>query len=86
MRGKSLLLEERELTLRGIREKLTDRATARRIGRNQSVITREIANNGGRDRYSPGGELKAELTLALRTGRPGRARRSARREIEEAAS
>ena len=53
MRGKVLLLEERELILRGICEKLTDRAIGRRIGRNQSVISREIANNGGRDRYSP---------------------------------
>src|SRR5215204_4503013 len=53
MRGKVLLLEERELILRGICEKLSDRAIGRRIGRNQSVISREIANNGGRDRYSP---------------------------------
>lgn len=52
MRGKPLLLEERELIQRGICEKLTDRAIARRIGRNQSVVTREINNNGGRDRYS----------------------------------
>jgi IS30 family transposase len=46
MRGKALLLEERELILRGICEELSDRAIGRRIGRNQSVITREINNNG----------------------------------------
>lgn len=53
MRGKPLLLEERELILRGICAELPDRAIARRTGRNQSVITREITSNGGRDRYSP---------------------------------
>src|SRR5215211_2139126 len=65
MRGKALLLEERELILRGICEKLSDRAIGRRIGRNQSVISREIANNGGRDRYSPSAaQERAELLKA----------------------
>jgi len=53
MRGKPLLLEERELILRGICAELSDRAIGRRMGRHQSVISREIARNGGRDRYSP---------------------------------
>src|SRR5215211_4947810 len=65
MRGKALLLEERELILRGICEKLSDRAIGRRIGKNQSVISREIANNGGRDRYSPSAaQERAELLKA----------------------
>src|SRR5262244_2108615 len=66
MRGKALLLEERELILRGICEELTDRAIARRIGRSQSVVTREINNNGGRDRYSPSAAQERAERLKVR--------------------
>lgn len=66
MRGKALLLEERELILRGICDKLSDRAIGRRIGRSQSVITREISNNGGRDCYSPSAAQERAETLKAR--------------------
>lgn len=51
MRGKVLTVEERDEILRGLCEKLSDRSIATRLGRNQSVISREITRNGGRDNY-----------------------------------
>jgi IS30 family transposase len=51
VRGKALTVEERDEILRGICEKLSDRSIAARLGRNQSVISREITRNGGRDNY-----------------------------------
>jgi IS30 family transposase len=51
VRGKALTVEERDEILRGICEKLSDRSIAARLGRNQSVISREIVRNGGRDSY-----------------------------------
>lgn len=51
MRGKVLTVEERDAILRGICENLSDRLIAARLGRNQSVISREIARNGGRNDY-----------------------------------
>lgn len=51
MRGEALTVEERDEILRGIGEKLSDRSIAARLGRDQSVVSREIARNGGRDSY-----------------------------------
>ena len=46
-----MTVEERDEILRGICEDLSDRSIAARLGRNQSVISREIVRNGGRDDY-----------------------------------
>jgi IS30 family transposase len=51
VRGKVLTVEERDDILRGICENLSARAIATRLGRTQSVISREITRNGGRDGY-----------------------------------
>jgi transposase, IS30 family len=51
VRGKVLTVEERDDILRGICENLSVRAIAARLGRTQSVISREITRNGGRDGY-----------------------------------
>ena len=51
MRGKALMAEERDEILRGICENLSDRSIVTGLGRNQSVISREITRNGGRDGY-----------------------------------
>ena len=51
MRGEVLTVEERDDILRGIGENLSARAIAARLGRDRSVISREIARNGGRDGY-----------------------------------
>ncbi len=51
MRGKELTAEDRDGVLRGICADLSDREIATRLGRNQSVISREITRNGGRDNY-----------------------------------
>ena len=51
MRGKVLTVEDRDDILRGICENLSNRELAIRLGRNQSVISREITRNGGRDDY-----------------------------------
>lgn len=51
MRGTALAVSERDEILRGICEGRSDRMIAVRLGRNQSVVSREIARNGGRDDY-----------------------------------
>jgi transposase, IS30 family len=51
VRGKVLTVEERDDILRGICENLSARAIAARLGRDRSVISREITRNGGRDGY-----------------------------------
>ena len=51
MRGEVLTVEERDDILRGICENLSARVIAARLGRDRSVISREIARNGGRDGY-----------------------------------
>ncbi|MCA1676281.1 MAG: IS30 family transposase [Actinobacteria bacterium] len=51
MRGKVLTVEERDEILRGICESSSDHSIATGLGRNQSVISREITRNGGRDGY-----------------------------------
>jgi transposase, IS30 family len=51
-RGILLDLTAREQIARGIDRKLTATAIGRKLGRHQSVISREILRNGGRDAYS----------------------------------
>ena len=51
MRGKALQVEERDEILRGICEGASDRLIASRLGRHQSVVSREISRNGGRAPY-----------------------------------
>jgi transposase, IS30 family len=51
VRGKVLTVEERDGILRGICENLSARVIATRLGRDPSVISREITRNGGRDSY-----------------------------------
>jgi IS30 family transposase len=45
-------LVQREQIARGIDRELTATTIAQKLGRNQSVISREITRNGGRDAYS----------------------------------
>jgi transposase, IS30 family len=52
-RGVLLELVEREQIARGIDKKWTATTIAQKLGRNQSVISREINRNGGRDAYCP---------------------------------
>ena len=51
MRGVELTLEEREAISRGLAEGLSHRMIAARLDRNQSVISREVARNGGNAGY-----------------------------------
>lgn len=51
-RGVLLDLMEREQVARGIDRGWTATAIAQKLGRDQSVISREIIRNGGRDEYS----------------------------------
>jgi transposase, IS30 family len=51
-RGRVLELSEREQIARSIDRKLTDTNIARKIGRDQSIISREIRRNDGREAYS----------------------------------
>ncbi|MGH3751127.1 MAG: helix-turn-helix domain-containing protein [Pseudonocardiaceae bacterium] len=46
-----MTVEERDDALRGICANPSDRTISARLGRSQSVITREIIRNGGRDSY-----------------------------------
>ena len=51
MRGKALQVEERDEILRGIGRGWSSREIASGLGRDASVVSREIARNGGRDNY-----------------------------------
>jgi IS30 family transposase len=51
-RGKPLDFPEREQIARGIDSKWYATAIARKLGRDLSVVTREIGRNGGREAYS----------------------------------
>jgi IS30 family transposase len=46
-----LCVQERDEILKGICEEVPDRLIARRLGRSQSTVSREITRNGGRDAY-----------------------------------
>lgn len=64
-RGRVLDLAEREQVARGIDREWTDTAIAQKLGRNQSVISREIGRNGGRAEYSAiGAQRRAERLRA----------------------
>jgi IS30 family transposase len=51
MRGEVLRVDEREEILRGVGADLSSREIAAGLGRNPSVVSREIARNGGRGNY-----------------------------------
>jgi len=51
VRGSVLTVEDRDEILRGICEDLSGRVIAVRLGRDASVISREITRNGGRANY-----------------------------------
>ena len=51
MRGRVLCAGERDEILKGISESVSCRLTGARLGRDTSVVSREIARNGGRDKY-----------------------------------
>lgn len=51
VRGEALTLVEREEISRGVAEDVSARTIAKRLGRDPSVISREIARNGGREKY-----------------------------------
>jgi IS30 family transposase len=51
VRGNPLTVEDRDEVLRGICEGLSGRLIAVRLGRDASVVSREIARNGGRENY-----------------------------------
>lgn len=53
IRSSSLTPEDREEILVGLRMNLKNAEIARRIGRHRSTVGREIAANGGRERYRP---------------------------------
>lgn len=66
VRGKPLTLVEREEIFRGLAEDLSARTIAARLGRDPSVISREIARNGGRDRYRAHEAAERTEAAALR--------------------
>jgi IS30 family transposase len=51
VRGKELSFEEREEVARHVSGGLSMRETGRRLGRDVSVVSREISRNGGRGAY-----------------------------------
>ncbi len=51
MRGRPLLVVEREEIFRGIAEDVSLQVIAERLGRDPSVISREVSRNGGRSAY-----------------------------------
>ena len=51
---KVLLLRDREEISRGLVESLEYQEIGRRLGRDSSVISREVARHGGRARYREG--------------------------------
>lgn len=54
MRGRELLAVEREQIMVGVARGESCRVIAGRLGRNHSVVSREIARNGGRELYRSG--------------------------------
>src|SRR5260370_41790021 len=51
MRGGALRVDERDEIIRGIGANLSARVIAAGLGRDPSVVSREIARNGGRNGY-----------------------------------
>jgi transposase, IS30 family len=54
VRGQELLAVEREQIMIGVARDESCRVIAGRLGRNHTVVSREIARNGGRDSYRSG--------------------------------
>lgn len=70
MRGKALTVEERDEILRWICDSCRiDRSIATGLGRNQSVISREITRNGGGDAactaHSRSSNLRHDLEITV---------------------
>jgi hypothetical protein len=65
VRGTPLCIDEREEISRGIAAELSVRVIAAGLGRNQSVVSREITRNGGRRFYrANAAQERAELLVA----------------------
>ena len=62
-----LTLEEREEISRGLAAECSFREIARRLGRAPSTVSREVNNNGGRNRYRA---AKADKAAVVRRRRP----------------
>jgi IS30 family transposase len=67
MRGQELVIVERERIMIGVARRESCRVIAGCLGRNHSVVSREIALNGGRESYSA-------VAAQNRTDRTGPAR------------
>jgi len=65
-RAGSLSLEEREEISRGLAEGLSLRAIARKLGRAPSSLSRDVAQNGGRERYRAAAADRAAWDRARR--------------------
>lgn len=66
-RGRLLSFEEREVVSRDIARQLSSRFIAQYLGRHPSVISREIARNGGRENYRA---VNAQRNADIRSARP----------------
>jgi IS30 family transposase len=66
VRGRPLSAEEREDTSRGLAANLGVAEIAASLGRNRSVIDRELARNGGREKYRAGQAQECAEALARR--------------------
>jgi len=65
VRGKELSFEEREEVSRHVSGGLSMRETGRRLGRDVSVVSREISRNGGRGAYrAVGAQARADGLVA----------------------
>ena len=67
MRGEALTAMDRDAILRGLAEGLSFRAIGDSIGRNRSVVSREVGRNGGRDGY---GVFAAQARFEILRRRP----------------
>ena len=65
MQGMELCQEEREEIFAGVAAGWTCRAIGARLGRDASVVSREVARNGGRDGYRPS---RAQVRARCRPG------------------
>jgi IS30 family transposase len=69
VRGSCVTADDRDAIMRGIAEGLSFREIASRLGRDHSVISREVARNGGRERY---GVFAAQARADVMRARPKR--------------
>lgn len=80
MRGAALRVDERDEILRGIAAGLSGRAIAAGLGRDPSVVSREISRNGGRDGY---GVHAAQERFESLMARPKRYKLEADRQLHD---